>query len=205
LPYSFWVGIVLILIAGVMAGDCMLPLKFSQRWKWENTWLVFSLVSLVALPWALALIFVNHPFQTYSSLTASQFAVPILFGAGWGIAQVLFGVSIERLGLALAYAIVGYSHGDFVDGRVCALWYERSLSGPVRNLNRLGTVSNLHDHDRDPLGCIYRGVERCAAFPGLGHDLSRRRNSSFGGRESLSGMKLNAGNFNAEFFEGRNC
>jgi L-rhamnose-proton symport protein (RhaT) len=73
LPYSFWVGIVLILIAGVMASDCMLPLKFSQRWKWENTWLVFSLVSLVALPWALALIFVNHPFQTYGSLTASQF------------------------------------------------------------------------------------------------------------------------------------
>ncbi len=103
---SFWVGIGLILLAGLMAGDCMLPLKFIRRWRWENTWLIFSLVSLVVLPWALALLFVNHLFRTYTSLNASQFVAPILFGAGWGIAQVLFGISIQRLGLALAYAIV---------------------------------------------------------------------------------------------------
>jgi L-rhamnose-H+ transport protein len=89
-----------------MAGDCMLPLKFNRKWRWENTWLVFSLVSLVVLPWTLALLLVNHLFQTYNSLNASQFVAPILFGAGWGIAQVLFGISIQRLGLALAYAIV---------------------------------------------------------------------------------------------------
>ena len=103
---SFWIGIVLILIAGLMAGDCMLPLKFIQKWRWENTWLIFSLVSLVVLPWTLALLLVNHLFQTYYSLNAYQFVAPILFGAGWGIAQVLFGISIQRLGLALAYAIV---------------------------------------------------------------------------------------------------
>jgi L-rhamnose-H+ transport protein len=84
----------------------MLPLKFIRRWHWENTWLIFSLVSLVILPWTLALSFVNHLFATYGSLAASQLAVPVLFGAGWGIAQVLFGISIQRLGLALAYGIV---------------------------------------------------------------------------------------------------
>jgi L-rhamnose-H+ transport protein len=35
-----------------------------------------------------------------------QLAVPLLFGAGWGIAQVLFGISVTRLGLGLAYAII---------------------------------------------------------------------------------------------------
>lgn len=89
-----------------MAGDCMLPLKFNQKWRWENTWLIFSLVSLVVLPWILALSLVHHLFLTYAQLTPSQFAVPVLFGAGWGVAQVLFGISIQRLGLALAYAIV---------------------------------------------------------------------------------------------------
>jgi L-rhamnose-H+ transport protein len=103
---SFWVGVSLTLVAGLMAGDCMLPLKFTRKWRWENTWLVFSLTSLVVLPWALALILVQHLFETYSSLTAAHFVAPILFGAGWGIAQVLFGISIQRLGLALAYAIV---------------------------------------------------------------------------------------------------
>jgi L-rhamnose-H+ transport protein len=103
---SLWVGIAFILVAGLMAGGCMFPIKFNRKWHWENTWLVFSLISLVVLPWTLALAFVNHLFQTYNSLSASQFVTPILFGAGWGIAQVLFGISIQRLGLALAYAIV---------------------------------------------------------------------------------------------------
>jgi L-rhamnose-H+ transport protein len=106
MPQSLWAGIALILAAGAMAGCCMLPLKFNRRWRWENTWLIFSLISLVVLPWALALSLVQHLFQTYNSLTVSQFVIPVLFGAGWGIAQVLFGISIQRLGLALAYAIV---------------------------------------------------------------------------------------------------
>jgi L-rhamnose-H+ transport protein len=99
-------GIVLTLIAGLMSGNCMLPMKFSRRWKWENLWLVFSLVSLVVLPWALALTLVDHLFETYASLSAMQLAVPLLFGAGWGIAQILFGISVQRLGLGLAYAII---------------------------------------------------------------------------------------------------
>ena len=89
-----------------MAGDCMLPLKFSRKWQWENTWLIYSIVALFALPWLLALIMVQHLFQGYQSLSVAQFAIPILFGAGWGVAQVLFGISIQRLGLALVYAVV---------------------------------------------------------------------------------------------------
>jgi L-rhamnose-H+ transport protein len=103
---SSWIGIVLIMVAGLMAGNCMLPLKFNRKWRWENTWLIFSMVSLILLPWILALSLVSNLFQTYTALTAAQFAIPIFFGAGWGIAQVLFGISIQRLGLALAYAIV---------------------------------------------------------------------------------------------------
>ena len=103
---SLTIGIAMILLAGLMAGDCMLPLKFNRTWRWENTWLIFSLVSLVVLPWAFALSLVHHLFQAYASLSLSQLAVPLIFGAGWGIAQVLFGLSIQRLGLGLAYAIV---------------------------------------------------------------------------------------------------
>ena len=103
---SFWVGIALLLVAGLMAGCCMLPLKFNRQWRWENTWFIFSLVSLVVLPWTLALSLVHNLYQAYAGLTAAEFATPILFGVGWGIAQVLFGISIQRLGLALAYAIV---------------------------------------------------------------------------------------------------
>jgi len=103
---SLPIGIALALLAGLMSGNCMLPLKFNRRWKYENTWLVFSVVSLVLLPWALALGLVDHIFETYRSLSWLQIALPFLFGVGWGIAQVLFGISVLRLGLGLAYAII---------------------------------------------------------------------------------------------------
>lgn len=106
MPIAVWGGLALTLLAGLMSGNCMLPIKFSRSWRWENTWLVFSVVSLILLPWALALGLVGHLFETYRALSFSQIAVPFLFGAGWGIAQVLFGVSVVRLGLGLAYAII---------------------------------------------------------------------------------------------------
>ena len=103
---SLPIGIGLALLAGLMSGNCMFPMKFTRYWKWENTWLVFSVVSLVILPWLLALGLVNRLFETYRALSLPQIAIPFVFGVGWGIAQVLFGISVQRLGLGLAYAII---------------------------------------------------------------------------------------------------
>ncbi len=104
--HSVLPGVSLVLIAGLMAGCCMLPLKFVRSWKWENVWLAFSILSLVVIPWSLALTFVGRLFDTYRALSAHQLAVPLLLGAGWGIAQILFGISVKRLGLGIAYAII---------------------------------------------------------------------------------------------------
>jgi L-rhamnose-H+ transport protein len=99
-------GIALTLFAGVLSGTCMLPMKFVRRWAWENTWAVFSIVSLMLLPWSLALFIVRDLFAVYGALPISQLALPFVLGAGWGIAQVLFGISIARLGMALGYAVI---------------------------------------------------------------------------------------------------
>jgi len=103
---SLPMGMGLTLLAGLMSGNCMLPMKFNLNWKWENTWLVFSVVSLVILPWLLALCLVDRLFETYQALSLPEIAIPFFFGVGWGIAQVLFGISVQRLGLGLAYAII---------------------------------------------------------------------------------------------------
>ncbi len=101
-----WLGLALTMAAGLMSGNCMLPAKFVRRWQWENTWLIFTLVSLVVAPAILTFATVKDLTGLYSSLSLQQVALPFLFGFGWGIAQVLFGLSITRLGLALGYAII---------------------------------------------------------------------------------------------------
>jgi L-rhamnose-H+ transport protein len=90
----------------MMSGNCMLPSKFIRKWQWENMWLVFTLVSLVIAPGLLTVLTVHDPKGLYLGLSMRDYALPFLFGFGWGIAQVLFGLSIARLGLALGYAVI---------------------------------------------------------------------------------------------------
>ena len=106
MPQYLLPGIALTVVAGLMSGNCMLPMKFTRSWKWENVWVIFSLVSLVVLPWTLAIALVGNLLETCHALSIRQLATPMLLGAGWGIAQILFGISVERLGLGLAYAII---------------------------------------------------------------------------------------------------
>jgi L-rhamnose-H+ transport protein len=99
-------GIGLTMLAGAMSGNCMLPMKFARRWRWENVWLVFSIVSLLILPWLLAFALVSRLLDVYRVVPAEVMAPPLLFGAGWGVAQILFGISVRRLGLGVGYAII---------------------------------------------------------------------------------------------------
>ncbi len=98
-------GILLAVFGGVMVGNCMLPLKYMRKWHWENVWIVFSLVALVFMPWAIAFLRVHNLLAVYASVGRRAFLLPFLFGAGWGIAQVLFGLAVIRIGMALSFAI----------------------------------------------------------------------------------------------------
>jgi L-rhamnose-H+ transport protein len=57
-------------------------------------------------PWLLAIGLVDRLFETYRALSFRQLAIPMSFGAGWGVAQILFGISVKRLGLGIAYSII---------------------------------------------------------------------------------------------------
>lgn len=120
------------MLAGLMSGNCMLPMKFTRSWNWENTWLIFSIVSLVVLPWTFAIVLVRHLFATYSALSLHQLAVPALLGAGWGIAQILFGISVKRLGLGVAYAIIVGLGAVF--GTLVPLFLQHQSTGKAHGL-----------------------------------------------------------------------
>jgi len=101
----FWLGMALIFLGGAMNGCFPLPMKYA-RWKWENTWLVFTFVALLALPWILAGGFVPDLGSVYGSVPGRALLLPLVFGFLWGIAQVTFGLGISAVGMALAFAVV---------------------------------------------------------------------------------------------------
>jgi L-rhamnose-H+ transport protein len=103
---DFWTGLAVVAAAGVMGGSFTVPLKSVRGWAWEKSWLLYSIVGMVIVPWLLVGLVVPNPVAVYASVSGTEFARTALFGAGWGIGSVLFGLGVTRVGTALAFAIV---------------------------------------------------------------------------------------------------
>jgi L-rhamnose-H+ transport protein len=103
---DFWIGLALVTAAGVMGGSFTVPMKSVRGWAWEKTWLLYAVVGMVIVPWLLVALVVPHPAEVYARVSATELARTALFGAGWGIGSVLFGLGVARVGTALAFAIV---------------------------------------------------------------------------------------------------
>jgi L-rhamnose-H+ transport protein len=96
----------LVLIAGFFQGTFVLPMTMTKKWQWEHTWATFSLLGMFVFNWILTFIFIPNIFSVYSSVPSWDIIVLILFGAGWGIGAILFGLGMDKLGMALGYPII---------------------------------------------------------------------------------------------------
>ena len=99
-------GVLLLVVAGIVNASFSLPMKFTRKWAWENTWLVFSVFGLIALPLVTAPATVPALGSVYREAGGRIIFEVSAFGAGWGVAQVLFGLAIDAIGIALAFSIV---------------------------------------------------------------------------------------------------
>lgn len=102
----FWFGMSVIFFSGLLNGAFAMPMQYSRTWKWENFWLVFSVVGILIIPWSLAIALVPHLFAVYGSVPPRALLLPMLFGLFWGFAQVTFGISLRTVGVALTFAVV---------------------------------------------------------------------------------------------------
>ena len=105
LSHPEW-GLAVVMLSGTLTATFPLPMKFSRAWRWENTWLIYATLALVVMPICLAAEAVPKQLSFYASIPPKILLPPLLFGFGWGIAQVTFGLSIARVGMAMAFAIV---------------------------------------------------------------------------------------------------
>lgn len=99
-------GFGLTLAAGVMMGANLVPLKWMRVWKWENFWLVYSLMSLVVAPFALCFFLLPSLGSVYAAVAPKSLIMPFVYGAVWGIAQLGAGISVHRIGLGLTASIL---------------------------------------------------------------------------------------------------
>ncbi len=103
---SIGLAIGFVLLGGFLQGSFALPMKRMTRWRWENTWLVYSVAGLLVLPWVMVFLTVPHFCRVLAGTSGAVIAEVVLFGFGWGVGSTLFGQGILRVGMALTFAIV---------------------------------------------------------------------------------------------------
>ena len=101
-----WMGIFLVVLAGLGTGTMAWPMKLMRRLSFEHYWFLGMLVSLVLAPWAVVLCCVPRPWEVYAEVGWRPILLCNLFSICWGIANVLYGVCVLRIGAALTGAVL---------------------------------------------------------------------------------------------------
>src|SRR6201987_6288760 len=95
-----------VVVAAMANASFALPMKWMPRWSWENIWSVWSVCSLLVFPFLAALYTVPALAVGYHEVAAPVIARVVFYGFAWGIGQGLFGLTVERIGMALTLFIV---------------------------------------------------------------------------------------------------
>jgi L-rhamnose-H+ transport protein len=103
---GLWLGLLLILAGGAMQGSFTIPQKFLGGWPWEMGWLLYSIAGMMVFPWILVAGVIPRPLAVYANVGFAPLALAALFGAGWGVGSVLFGLGVARVGTALGFAVI---------------------------------------------------------------------------------------------------
>jgi L-rhamnose-H+ transport protein len=99
-------GVGLLLLAGAMNGSFALPMKFTKRWAWENTWFFWTLFALLIFPPLFTFLTVPAIGAVYREASRATLWAVVSFSAAWGISQVFFGLAVDAIGMALSFSVI---------------------------------------------------------------------------------------------------
>jgi L-rhamnose-H+ transport protein len=99
------IGVILIMFGGMSSGSYYLPLKYVKSWSWESGWIIQGLFAWIIGPWIIAMITIPDLFRIIGETPTNSIVIPIIFGLGWGIGGLTWGLCIRYLGIGLGNAL----------------------------------------------------------------------------------------------------
>lgn len=98
-------GVVVVAAAGLITGVGVWPIKVIRTFQFEHWFFVGNLTGLIIMPWTITLVAFPHVFEAYRDVPASALVASNLCAIGWGVANVLCGLCLVRIGVTLSTAI----------------------------------------------------------------------------------------------------
>lgn len=100
----FW--ILVTVFAGICTGSFALPMKFTKKWQWENTWSMYAVWVLLIFPWLITLIVIPNVFEVYRSVGLKVLFCVFIFGSAWGAGCITYGLGLAYLGIGLGFSLM---------------------------------------------------------------------------------------------------
>ena len=99
-------GFFLVLFAAIMLGFYAFPSKYIKGYEVENLWGSFWLFAMFIVPILASFILVNRLGDTYAQVPISVFVSVFFLSVLWGIGNLLWGISISKIGMALGFSLL---------------------------------------------------------------------------------------------------
>ena len=99
-------GITFAFLSGICNGLFTTPMKLVRAWRWENIWLVFILVACLAMPFLVVSATAPDYGTVWEQSPKAAVIYALAFGFLWGFGAILFGLTVDRLGVSLANSMV---------------------------------------------------------------------------------------------------
>lgn len=99
-------GLLLVMLSGLGTGAIAWPMKKIRDLHFEPYFLVFMFSAILLYPWVVTLLYVPDLAGVIRQVGVRPLLLSNLLSIGWGIANVLYMISILRIGAALSGAIL---------------------------------------------------------------------------------------------------
>ncbi|MGM8362057.1 L-rhamnose/proton symporter RhaT [Flavobacterium sp. ARAG 55.4] len=100
------IGFFWVLLAAIMLGFYAFPTKYIKEFDVENTWGSFWLLAMFIVPSLASIFLVNGLINTYTQVPISVFISVFFLSVLWGVGNLLWGISISRIGMALGFSLL---------------------------------------------------------------------------------------------------
>ncbi len=102
---NFVFGLLLVILAGILSGGSAAPIKLMHRFRYEHWALISVITGMLLLPWSIMVFTVNIK-TVLAGIPATVLINANLFSLAWGVANVLVGLCLVRIGISLTIGLL---------------------------------------------------------------------------------------------------
>jgi L-rhamnose-H+ transport protein len=126
-----FIGLLLAILSGVCFGVCFVPVRYMNKFAWENIWFIYSLFGVAIFPLLLGWVTIPSMLGLYREIGWRMNLLVIAAGLLSGAGVVMYGLALVRIGMALVNALgngISLLLGAFVP---LLIQHREAIRGPL--------------------------------------------------------------------------